>query len=73
MARGDQAPAKHARSVRAGEVPLSYDAVSGVAAMRLAHLLTGNGRSPRGSGSCGGMLLVMLALSGLLTPRRRRR
>jgi hypothetical protein len=28
MARGDHAPAKHARSVRAGEVPLSYDAVS---------------------------------------------
>src|SRR4029450_2601794 len=27
MARGDRAPAKHARSVRAGELPLSYDAV----------------------------------------------
>ena len=73
MARGDRAPAKHASSVRVGEVPLSYDAVSGVAAMRLAHLLTGTVRSPRGSGSCGGMLLVMLALSGLLTPRRRSR
>ena len=77
MARGDRAPAKHARSVRAGEVPLSYDAVSNdpiaVAAMSLLRLLTGTGNSPRGSGSCGGMLLVMLALSGLLTPRRQRR
>ncbi len=28
MGRGEHAPAKHARSVRAGEVPLSYEAVS---------------------------------------------
>jgi hypothetical protein len=28
MARGDRAPAKHARCVRAGEVPLSYNAIS---------------------------------------------
>jgi hypothetical protein len=73
MARGDRAPAKHARSVRAGEVPLSYDAISdeiGVAAMILLRLLTGPLNSPRGYG---GMLLVMLAFSGLLRPRRRRR
>ena len=71
IARGDRAPAKHARSVRAGGVPLSSGAGSGVAAMRLVRPLTGTVRSPRGSGSCGGMFLVMLALSGLLTPRRR--
>jgi hypothetical protein len=76
MARGDRAPAKHARSVRAGEVPLSYDPVSdeqiAVAAMSLHRLLAGSG-NPRSSGSWGGMLLVMLALSGLLTHRRPRR
>jgi hypothetical protein len=77
MARGVRAPANHARSVRAGEVPLSYDAVFSeqiaVAAMSLLRLLTGTGNTSRGSGSCGGMLLVMLALSGLLPPRQRRR
>ena len=69
-------PPRSPRSVRAGEVPLSYDAVSDEKsrwpAMSLLRLLTGTGNSPRGTGSCGGMLLVMLALSGLLTPRRRR-
>jgi hypothetical protein len=38
--------------------------------MSLLRLLTGPLNSPRGYG---GMLLVMLAFSGLLTPRRRRR
>jgi hypothetical protein len=47
--------------------------ISGWSAMSLLRLLTGTGNSPRGSGSCGGLLLVMLALSGLLTSRRQRR
>ncbi len=77
MGRGEHAPAKHARSVRAGEVPLTTKRfqtnISGWSAMSLLRLLTGTGNSPRGSGSCGGLLLVMLALSGLLTSRRQRR
>jgi hypothetical protein len=43
------------------------------AAMRLLHVLTGFRNGRRDLGGCGGMLLVMLALSGLLTPRGRRR
>jgi hypothetical protein len=47
IARGDRAPAKHAHSVRADAVPLSYDTVSdeqiAVVAMSLLRLLTGTG------------------------------